>query len=130
VAMTVAKRFSIITTLPRSVPIIEDLVHEYGAQQQCRKVRSINMPVLALEENPEQTRMLLAEEIERAKAEDQAEAIILGCAGMAELCAQLEAQCGVPVIDGVSAAVKLAEALVSGGYRTAKTGAYAYPRLK
>jgi len=55
---------------------------------------------------------------------------VLGCAGMAELCEWLSAEIGVPVIDGVTAAVKLAEALASGGFRTSKAGAYAFPRDK
>jgi allantoin racemase len=49
---------------------------------------------------------------------------------MAELCDTLQRDCGIPVIDGVSAAVRLAEALAGGGYLTAKTGAYAFPREK
>lgn len=130
VAMTITTRFSIITTLPRSVPIIEDLVRDYGAGHRCRRVRSIDMPVLALEDDLRHTEDMLAQEIERAKTEDNAEAIILGCAGMSELCERLEQRCGLPIIDGVAAAVKLAEAFVSGGYRTSKTGAYNYPRVK
>lgn len=130
VAMTISKRFSIVTTLPRSVPIIEDLVQEYGATHHCRRVRSIDMPVLALEENACHTEDTLVQEIERAKREDHAEAIVLGCAGMSELCERLEQRCGLPVIDGVTAAVKLAEAYVSAGYRTSKAGAYDYPRVK
>lgn len=51
VAMTISRRFSIITTLPRSIAIIEDLVEDYGAQRHCRKVRAINLPVLGLEED-------------------------------------------------------------------------------
>lgn len=130
VAMTISKRFSIVTTLPRSVPIIEDLVQEYGATHHCRRVRSIDMPVLALEEDACHTEDTLVQEIERAKREDHAEAIVLGCAGMSELCERLEQRCGLPVIDGVTAAVKLAEAYVSAGYRTSKAGAYDYPRVK
>ena len=38
VAMTISRRFSIITTLPRSIPIIEDLVSDYGADRYCRIV--------------------------------------------------------------------------------------------
>lgn len=130
VAMTISKRFSIVTTLPRSVPIIEDLVQEYGATHHCRRVRSIDMPVLALEADACHTEEMLVQEIERARREDHAEAIVLGCAGMSELCERLELRCGLPVIDGVTAAVKLAEAYVSAGYRTSKAGAYDYPRVK
>lgn len=130
VAMTIATRFSIITTLPRSVPIIEDLVDAYGAGHRCRKVRSVDMPVLALEEDLAHTEEMLVREILRAKQEDGAEAIILGCAGMSELCDRLKARTGMPVIDGVTAAIKLAEALVGAGYSTSKVGAYDYPRVK
>ena len=63
-------------------------------------------------------------------AEDGAEAIILGCAGMAEMCKDLSETLGLPVIDGVVAAVKLAEALASGGFATSKAGSLAYPRDK
>jgi allantoin racemase len=70
------------------------------------------------------------EEIERAVQEDAAEAVLLGCAGMADLAARLTAEIGVPVLDGVGCAVKLAEALVALGLRTSKSGGYAYPRTK
>jgi allantoin racemase len=130
VAMTIASRFSIVTTLPRSVPIIEDLVAGYGAASRCRSVRSVNMPVLALEQDPETCERRLLHEIRAARDQDGAEAVLLGCAGMSELCARLQEQTGIPVIDGVSAAVKLAEGLVGGGYLTSKVGAYGFPRLK
>jgi allantoin racemase len=34
------------------------------------------------------------------------------------------------VIDGVTAAIKIAEALVGAGYVTSKVNAYDYPRVK
>lgn len=130
VALVLSSRFSIITTLPRSVPIIEDLADAYGAGRRCRRVRSINLPVLELEENLPAAAQLLAAEIAVARREDQAEAIILGCAGMADLCDRLAAETGILVIDGVTAAVKLAEAMAGTGYRTSKLGACAAPLQK
>ncbi len=130
VAMTISRRFTIITTLPRSIPIIEDLVADYGAERHCRNVRAINLPVLGLEEDPAEAELLLTREIEIAKKEDRAEAIILGCAGMSALCERLRETTGVTVIDGVTAAIKMAEALVGAGYTTSKVNAYDYPRVK
>ncbi len=130
VAMTLSARFSIITTLPRSVPVIEDLVATYGAGIRCRKVRAVDMPVLALEADPAAARARLLAETRLAIEQDGAEAIVLGCAGMADLCEWLTASSGIPVIDGVTAATRLAEALAGAGYRTSKAGAYAYPRDK
>ena len=55
-----------------------------------------------------------------ALAADGCDAIVLGCAGMTGLAGDLRAQLGVPVIDGVAAAVKLAEAITGLGLRTSK----------
>ena len=51
----------------------------------------------------------------QALRQDRSGAIVLGCAGMAGLCQTLQQRLGVPVIDGVGAAVKLAEGLVALG---------------
>lgn len=130
VAMTLAARFSVVTTLSRSVPIIEDLVESYGAGRRCRRVRAIDLPVLALEEDPASSFSLIAAEVRAARDRDGAEVVVLGCAGMAELCEKLTLETGVPVIDGVTAAVLQAEALIGMGYRTSKLGGYAWPRAK
>lgn len=129
-AMILAKRFSIITTLPRSVPVIEELVHRYGAGQHCRKVRCIDLPVLAVESESQHAFSLLVAEIERARHEDGAEAVVLGCAGMSDLTEDLTHATGVVIIDGVTVGIKLAEALVGVGLKTSKANAYAYPRAK
>ena len=56
--------------------------------------------------------------------------IVLGCAGMTGLAATLSAELGLPVVDGVAAAVKLAESLVALGLRTSKRDEYATPPAK
>jgi allantoin racemase len=60
----------------------------------------------------------------------RAEAIVLGCAGMARLAAAYQRRFGLPVVEGVGAAVKQAEALVALGLATSKRGAYASPIAK
>ncbi len=128
-ATMIASSFSVVTTLPRSVPIIEDLALRYGMERRCRRVRAADIPVLALEEEGDARQRILAE-IRTAVAEDRCEAVILGCAGMADLTEWLTRETGVPVIDGVVAAVRIVEALVGAGLRTSKIGAYAAPRPK
>ena len=49
---------------------------------------------------------------------------------MADLARTLQREFGIPVIDGVGAAVKQAEALIGLGLRTSKRGAYATPLIK
>ena len=63
---------------------------------------------------------LIRFEIQKALDEDRSEAIVLGCAGMTNLATELSKEFGVPVIDGVTAAVKLVESLVSLGLQTSK----------
>ncbi|MCO5734184.1 aspartate/glutamate racemase family protein [Rhizobium sp. SSA_523] len=122
----IAQRFTIVTTMERSRLPLEHLVHRYGMTGRC-KVRAADIPVLSLEDPTSNARDRLCREIAAALSEDGAEAIVLGCAGMAELTAELRAEFGVPVVDGVAAAVKQAEALVKLGLATAKRGAYATP---
>ena len=128
-ASFIAQRFSVVTTLERSRVPIEALVQRYGAAARC-KVRAADIPVLSLEDAASDAQAKLRREIAAAIADDRAEAVILGCAGMADLAALLSQEFALPVIDGVSAAVKQAEALVGLGLSTSKRGAYAPPLAK
>ena len=129
-ASLLAGKFSVVTTLSRSIPAIEHNLVRYGLASRCARVRASEVPVLALEDPASDAAARIAAEIERAKAEDRAEAIVLGCAGMADLAARLSSAHGLPVLDGVACAVKLAESLVSLGLRTSKRGGYASPLAK
>jgi len=129
-ASLVAYRFAVVTTLSRSIPAIETNLVKYGLASRCVKVRACEVPVLALDDPASNASAQISAEIERARHEDRAEAIVLGCAGMAELAVRLTEQHGLPVIDGVASAVKLAEACSVLGLKTSKTGAYATPLPK
>lgn len=123
-ASVIAASFSVVTTLPRAVPIVEELAHRYGMTHKCRKVRAADIPVLALEEGDGAAGIVRAEVLRAAK-EDNCEAIILGCAGMADLAESLSAECGMPVLDGVVCGLKLCEALIGAKLMTSKACAYA-----
>ena len=81
--------------------------------------------MLELEEPGSNAATRVSEEIGRAIAEDRAEAIVLGCAGMTDLADRLATQHGLPVLDGVSCAVAMAEAMVRLRLRTSRLGGYA-----
>jgi len=125
----IARRFTIVTTLSVSVPILEDNLMRYGLAGHAT-VRASEIPVLELEANPDRTMARLSAEIAAAIAHDRAEAIVLGCAGMTSLATQLSKRHDVPVVDGVAAAITFAEALVTLGLRTTAHGLYAPPRGK
>jgi allantoin racemase len=129
-ASLVAGKFSVVTTLSRSIPAIEHNLVRYGLATRCAKVRASEVPVLSLEEPNSPARKLISAEIEKAKSEDRAEAVVLGCAGMADLAADLSREHGLPVIDGISVAVGLIEMLARNGIVTSKRGGYARPLSK
>ena len=93
----------------------------------CAKVRASEVPVLDLENKQSGAYRKISAEIVRAIEEDRAEAIVLGCAGMTDLAASLSQEHGIPVIDGVAAAVAIAEGLARIGFRTSSKGGYAAP---
>jgi allantoin racemase len=129
-ASMIAARFSVITTLGRSVSPIEHNLVKYGLASRCARVRAAEVAVLDLEDAASDAYAQISNEIRTALKEDRAEAIVLGCAGMTDLAARLSREHGVPVIDGVGAAVKLIESLAALGLQTSKRITYAVPRSK
>jgi allantoin racemase len=129
-ASLISTRFSIVTTLGRTGIIAEHLLQTYGFAHHCRRVRAAEIPVLDLEDSGDQALQRIIDECLRAKAEDNIGAIVLGCGGMADLTAQIGDAVGLPIIEGVTAAVKLAEALVGLGLGTSKHGDLDFPRAK
>src|SRR5258705_153055 len=98
-----AKRIAIITTLPRSIAPLEELVRRYGFADRAL-VTACNVAVLDLERTGSDAAEKLDAEIALA-LDKGAEAIVLGCAGMADLALTLSQRFGVPVIDGAAAAL-------------------------
>lgn len=111
-AMLLGGRFSVVTTLPVAIPIIEENLARYGMTA-CARVRAAGVAVLDLEDESTGAHLKVSAEIARAKAEDGVGAIVLGCAGMADLAARMEADHGLKVVDGVGAAAAFASALVT-----------------
>lgn len=100
--------FSTVTSLSVAIPIIEENIERYGFSKQSLRVRASEVPVLSI---GSQTAHIISAEARTAVAEDKCDVIVLGCAGMADLAADLERELGVPVIDGVTSAVAFCEAL-------------------
>lgn len=125
-AAMIASRFAIVTLPPRTRAHSLRVLHETGLAHRCA-LRAVEVPVLDLEDDVAASYPIIAAEARLAIENDRAEAIILGCAGLADMVAPLTAELGVPVIDGVLAGLKMAEGLVSTGLRTSKHSTYDYP---
>lgn len=124
-----ARRFSVVTTLERTVGHAWDIARAHGVERACAGIRACEVPVVDLEADPAAYAAIRAQAHDALTGES-AEAIVLGCAGMADLRGRLQVDLGVPVIDGVSAAVAQVDALARLGLRTSKRGEFAAPPAK
>lgn len=100
-------RFSVVTTLPVSVPILTQNIEDYGLSGQLGRVRASGVPVLALEQDAEASTLRVLAEIDEAQAEDDIQTVVLGCAGMTHIPTQAGPDIKVRLIDGVQAAVQI-----------------------
>lgn len=129
-ASLIAPGFSVVTTLARTKGIAEHLAERYGMARFCRKVRAADIAVLELEDPASNACARIIEECRAALTQDESGAIVLGCAGMADLAAEISQAIGAPVVEGVTAAVTLVESLVRLGLKTSKLGELAPPLPK
>jgi allantoin racemase len=114
-AAMLGHRFSVVSTTEHSIPNKEALVRKYHLSAQLASVRA---PSPGMEDAPDEEKYL--DSARRALAEDGAEVIVLGCAGMTGLDRRLQQQLGAPVLDGVVCALILASGLLFRG-RTMKS---------
>ncbi|UCM88182.1 aspartate/glutamate racemase family protein [Streptomyces marincola] len=130
-ACLLGRRYGVVTTLERSRPLIEDSLRTAGVAANCAAVVATGLGVLELDEGPATTAAFL--DAARRARDAGAEVLVLGCAGMTglrELRDRVAAELGLPVVDGVAAAVQLAESVVRLGLRTSRSGSYAALRDK
>jgi allantoin racemase len=128
-ASHLGRGFSVVTTLGRTIGRAADLAERYGMQRFCRGVHACEIPVLALDTDPD-ARKIVTEACREAVEADGSDAIVLGCARMADLCNDIRAEIGVPVIDGVAAATLTVQSLLSMGLHKSGRGELATPPAK
>ena len=106
-AMAKGDRFGVIALQDRSVRRHLINLRQMGVMGRFAKERAAN---LSVEEcaSGKTTFEKLFTVAQQLKDEDQADTIILGCAGMASHRSSLESRVGIPVIEPVQAAVSMA----------------------
>ena len=130
-ACSFGHRFSILSPLSRFKPVIESLVRYYGLEALCASVRTVDMDVKQSFDNLKAANTAFAREARRAVEEDGAEVICLGGAVFAGRDRAIgEEAGGVVCIDGLSVAIKQAEAYHCLGYTSSKVGLFEAPRAK
>ncbi|HEY2206842.1 MAG TPA: aspartate/glutamate racemase family protein [Pseudonocardia sp.] len=128
-ASFLGRGFSVVTTLGRTTGRAADLAQRYGMDRFCLGVHACEIPVLELDSDPYAVKRV-TDACASAVAEDGSDAVVLGCAGMSGWCERIGAEVGVPVVDGVAAAVLTVRSLVTMGLRTGGLGEFAAPPPK
>lgn len=125
-ASLVAQEFCVVTTLSRSIPTLKMNILRYGFDRRCTQVLASDIPVLDLHLPESGARERISDLIVQGM-NNGAEAAILGCAGMSDFATILQRSLGIPVIDGVDAAIRLAEMMAASGLAPSKRCGWAYP---
>jgi allantoin racemase len=129
VASLSGRTFGVVTTLSRTLGRAHDLVTRYGMSDACAALTASGIPVLDLEDTSSDAYTTIVALCRQVVA-DGADTIVLGCAGMADLCRRLTDDVGVPVVDGVGAAVGLVATMSRIGVGTSKRDEYAPPPVR
>jgi len=119
IASMLGHRFSVVSATAHSIPNKEALIRKYHLQDILASVKAPPEKLKGAQNEENITQAARAEIYE-----DGAEVIVLGCAGMSGLDKRMQAQLGVPVLDGVVCALIIASGLVKYGVSTSKARRY------
>ena len=129
-AEMIAPNFSVVYVLDRAEQVVREAIRLHGMEKFCKSCRSTGLGVLDFDRDQAAGLKALEDHSRICVEKDGAEAIVLGCAGFVQFVDALRERLGVPVIDGVSPAVKMCEALVDMGFKTSKKNLWADPEAK
>lgn len=130
IASMLGHRFSPVTALPKHIPTRDLHARMGGFEHAYASTLVTEMSVLDMEAYPTRTKQRILAEARRAVAEDGAEVIVLGCAGLSGYAGDIERELGVVVLDPTAVALKVAEAFADLGLRHSKIGRFATPPTK
>ncbi|MDF2467380.1 MAG: uncharacterized protein K0Q43_5615 [Ramlibacter sp.] len=129
-AHLLGQRFSIIAISHRIQAWYREIVTAYGFDGRLASIRSLEQPLQRIGAVQEDHAPSLKALAERAVHDDGADVIILAGAPLAGLARSLQGQLAVPVVDGVSSAVRHAATLVALQAGKATRGSFAPPPAK
>lgn len=125
VASMIGSRIGAVVLNPRIEPVLRETVRGYGFQHEMCGVRALPRTVLDALKNPDVLAEAIVQSALHLVEQDGAEVIILIGAVLGAMPARVQAKVPVPVIEGLSCAVALAEALVRLRIPKARTGSFA-----
>ncbi|CAH0274849.1 MULTISPECIES: aspartate/glutamate racemase family protein [unclassified Arthrobacter] len=123
-------RFSIIAISDRIRPWYQDCVERFGLGGRLASIRSINESLNGIGSVQEDFKETLLALSRQAVAQDGADVVILAGAPLAGLARELAGQIPVPLVDGISAGIQMAQSVVNLQSGRHRAGAFAPPPVK
>ncbi|MED4781140.1 aspartate/glutamate racemase family protein [Brevibacillus choshinensis] len=114
-AAMLGRRFTLLTVADSMIPSSHELIQKAGLTSKIASVRAVEIPVLELSHNREQTLEKLVQVGREAIEHDRTDVLVLGCMSMAflQVAEEMQSLLGIPVINPAKAALKMAESMVS-----------------
>lgn len=129
-AMMLGRRYSIVCLTERIGVWYRECAEEHGLDGRLVSVRPLEKDLQDITNAVEEAGDALVELCERAVAEDSADVVIFGGGPVAGLAREVEDRMPVPVLDGVTSAVRLIEAMIALNPRPARAGSFKRPNAK
>lgn len=126
-AHALGRRYAILAVTKRLGIWFRECAEEHGLAGRLAAVRALDVPVSHIANARAETGRLLVDLCHQTIVEDGAEVVIMGGGPIAGLAREVAHEIPVPVLDGVSCAVRLAESLIDLNPSKATKGSFARP---
>ena len=129
-AYQLGRRYSIVCLTERLRIWYMECAQEHGLARRLVSARAAGIAPADIGRSKDETIAALLEQCRRTIEDDGTEAIVLGGGPIAGMARSLAAHLSVPIVDGVSCAVRLAEGMIALQPRKATHGSFARPDPK
>ena len=129
-ACMLGRSFAIVSFAKALEPWFAEIVAWHGLSDRCAAIRMLDESFHSIDDVQDEKEAVLIELALRTVTDDAADVVILAGAPLAGLAARVADRIPVPVVDGVAAAVKQAEALAALRPRKATAGTFRRPAPK
>ena len=130
VACTLGRKFAIVSFAKALEPWFAEIVDWHGMTGRCAAIQMLDSAFTNINDVADEKEQLLVDLANKVVAERGADVVILAGAPLAGLATRLRDRVPVPLVDGIQAAVAMAEGLVRLNPRKATVGTYRRPGPK
>ncbi len=130
VACTLGRKFAIVSFAKALEPWFAEIVDWHGMSGRCAAIQMLDSAFSNINDVADEKEQLLVDLANKVVTHNGADVVILAGAPLAGLATKLRERVPVPLVDGIQAAVTMAEGLVRLNPRKATVGTYRRPGPK